>query len=360
MERNTTQLFKQLGQPMSDGFTNYTTGSLLTDALFGVKYYFDVTPFEGDQGALANRVMSTRADLSDYPVTDVTDQLIVHENPNALSLAYMVNQDIQDVAIEDVNPIYLQDELLNVLTGNGPTNGVDLSQFEIANFASVDLFHLDSKDSSVVNTTYTRDDTGEDSFIDIHIDIKTDQAYYLTVPSFLGNEEVKFYLDGEPLDYDSSYQSIQPFNIANDEQGAEKVFTIQLLEDETTLADVNLYTLDQDKVSDMAEDLKQNELTLTDFSNSGFTGNVTVDDPSEYLMVTIPFAEGWHATVNGEKVEPISLLNGGFIGLQFPEAGEYEVSFYYIPQGLILGLVITGGTGAILAGIYYYNKKKRS
>ena len=39
MERNTTQLFKQLGQPMSDGFTNYTTGTLVTDALFGVQYY---------------------------------------------------------------------------------------------------------------------------------------------------------------------------------------------------------------------------------------------------------------------------------------------------------------------------------
>src|SRR5699024_3540008 len=119
----------------------------------------------------------------------------------------------------------------------------DLSQFEIANFASVDLFHVDSQDASVVNTAYTRDDTGEDSFIDIHINVKTDQAYYITVPSFLSDEEVKYYLDGEPLDYDSSYQSIQLFNIANDDQGAEKVFTIQLLDDETTLADINLYTL---------------------------------------------------------------------------------------------------------------------
>ena len=358
MERNTTQLFKQLGQPMSDGFTNYTTGSLLTDALFGVQYYFDVTPFEDNQGSLKDRVMSTRADLSAYPVAEVTDQLIIHENPNALSLAYMVNQDIQSVAIEDVNPIYLQDELLNVLTGNGTTNGVDLSQFAIANFASVDLFHVDSQDASVVNTTYKRDDTGEDSFIDIHINIKTDQAYYITVPSFLNDEEVKYYLDGEPLDYDSSYQSIQLFNIANDEQGSKKVFTIQVLDDETTLADVNLYTLDQEKVQTMADDLKENQLALTDFSNTAFSGTVTVDDPSEYLLVTVPYAEGWHAKVNGQSVETISLLNGGFMGVQFPEAGEYEVSFYYIPQGFILGLIITITTGIVLVGIYYFYKKK--
>ena len=358
IERNTTQLFKQLGQPMSDGFTNYTTGTLLTDALFGVQYYFDVTPFEDDQGALKNRVMSTRADLSGYPITEVTDQLIIHENPNALSLAYMVSQDIQDVAIDDVNPVYLQDELLNVLSGKGTTEGIDLSQFEIANFASMDLFHVDSQDASVVNTAYTRDDTGEDSFIDIHINVKTNQAYYITVPSFLNDEEVKYYLDGEPLDYDSSYQSIQLFNIANDEQGAEKVFTIQLLDDDTTLADINLYTLDQEKVSTMAEDLKQNQLALTDFSNGAFSGTVTVDDPSEYLMVTVPYAEGWHAKVNGQEVNTLPLLNGGFMGLQFQEAGDYEVTFYYIPQGLILGVAITIATGLILVCVYVFNKKK--
>ncbi|MGY0837035.1 YfhO family protein [Aerococcus urinaeequi] len=358
MERNTTQLFKQLGQPMSDGFTNYTTGSLLTDALFGVQYYFDVTPFEDSQGSLKDRVMSTRADLSTYPVTEVTDQLIIHKNPHALSLAYMVNQDIQSVAIEDVNPVYLQDELLNVLTGNGTTNGVDLSQFEIANFASVDLFHIDSQDTSVVNTTYKRDDTGEDAFIDIHINFKTDQAYYITVPSFLNDEEVKYYLNGEPLDYDASYQSIQLFNIANNEQGAEKVFTIQLLDKETTLADVNLYTLDQEKVQTMADDLKENQLVLTDFSNAAFSGTVTVDDPSEYLLVTIPYAKGWHAKVNGQSVETTPLLNGSFMGIQFPEAGEYEVSFYYIPQGLTLGLMITITTSLVLVGIYAFEKKK--
>lgn len=360
MERNTTQLFNHLGLPMSDGFTNYTSGTLLTDALFGVKYYFSLTPFENDQGDLANRVMSKRADLSDYKVQEVTDQMLVHENSNALDLAYMVNGAIQDVNAQDVNPVYLQDELLNVLTGNGTTNGTDLSQFEIANFASVDLFHLESQDDSVVNTTYTRDGTEEDSFIDINIDLKTDQAYYITVPSYLNDEEVKFYLDGEPLDYDSSYQSIQMFNIANNEQGDEKVFTIQLLEDETTLSDVNLYTLDQNKVADMANDLASGNLNLTQFSNNRFSGTVNVDDPSEYLMLTIPYAEGWHAKINGESIDPVELLNGGFMGIQFPEAGEYEVSFYYIPQGLILGVVISLATAGILLVIYLFEKKAKT
>ena len=108
----------------------------------------------------------------------------------------------------------------------------------------------------------------------------------------------------------------------------------------------------------MADDLKENQLALTDFSNTAFSGTVTVDDPSEYLLVTVPYAEGWHAKVNGQSVETISLLNGGFMGVQFPEAGEYEVSFYYIPQGFILGLIITITTGIVLVGIYYFYKKK--
>ncbi|RPA63629.1 hypothetical protein EF384_01535 [Aerococcus agrisoli] len=359
LERNTTQLFKQLGFPMSDGFTNYTTGTLLTDALFGVKYYFSLTPFASDQGSLSDRATSTRADLGLYDVTEVTDQMLVHENPNALSLGYMVNQEITDVDASDVNPIYLQDELLNVLLGQGPTDGVSLDQFEIANFASIDLFHVSSQDESVVNTAYTRDDTGEDSFIDIHINVKTNQSYYITVPSYLDDEEVKYYLDGEELDYDSSYQSIQVFNIASDDQNTEKVFTIQLLEDETTLSDVNLYTLDPTIIETMSEDLSAGNLQLDTFDNASFSGTVTVDDPSEYLMLTIPYAKGWHASVNGEAVDTIELLNGGFMGIQFPKAGTYDISFYYVPEGLILGCIITVATAGVLTGIYVYGKKRK-
>lgn len=358
MDRNTTQLFKQLGLPMSDGFTNYTTGTMLTDALFGVEYYFALTPFTDDQGDLANRVISERADLASYPIEEISDQMLVHQNPNALSLGYMVNSDINQVKAEDVNPIYLQDELLNVLTANGTTDGIQLSQFEIANFASVDLFHVDSQDPSVVNTTYHRDESDEDSFIDINIDIKTDQAHYLTVPSYLDDKEVKYFLDGEPLNYDSSFQSVQVFNIANNEEGEEKVFTIQLLEDETTLADVNLYTLDQNKISQMSENLSKGNLNLESFNNTSFSGTVQVDDASEYLMLTIPFSEGWHAKVNGESVEPEPILNGGFMGIQFPDSGEYEVTFYYIPQGLILGSTISLATTGILIGLWVYRKRK--
>ena len=108
----------------------------------------------------------------------------------------------------------------------------------------------------------------------------------------------------------------------------------------------------------MAEDLKQNQLELTNFSNGAFSGTVTVDDPSEYLMVTVPYAEGWHAKVNGEEVDTAPLLNGGFMGIQFQESGDYEVTFYYIPQDLILGVAITGATGLVLVGVYFFNRKK--
>lgn len=360
LERNTTQLFKQLGFPMSDGFTNYTTGTLLTDALFGVKYYFSLTPFASDQGNLSNRVTSHRADLGLYDVAEVTDQMLVYENPNTLSLGYMVDQAITEVDASDVNPIYLQDELLNVLLGQGPTDGVSLDQFEIANFASIDLFHVTSQDESMVNTAYTRDDSGEDSFIDIHINMKSNQSYYITVPSYLDDEEVKYFLDGEELDYDTSYQSIQVFNIASDDQNTEKIFTIQLLDDDTTLSDVNLYTLDPATIKTMSTNLSAGNLQLDSFDNTSFSGSVTVDDPSKYLMLTIPYAKGWHASINGEPVDTVELLDGGFIGIQFPEAGTYDVSFYYLPEGLVLGTIITIATGAVLIVIYIYGKKKKS
>lgn len=347
LEKSTTQFFEVLGAPTSSGFVNYTTGTLLTDALFGVEYFIDTVKqpqTELDSDDIFNRRPTTyRADLIRYPIVQTDDNLMVHKNPHALPLGYMVPADVAGLDFTGKTPIILQDDLLNALTGQGELAQDYLTEFfTIVNFKSLETFAVNAQTENKVNTDYRRTSETENGFIDITVDIQTDAAYYITMPAHLTDENAKLFLDGKPLPYDNSFRSIQVYNIANDEAGKEKVFSIQLLEDHLNLRDVNVYTLDNNRVSAVMDTLRAQGLELTAFRQNHFSGQVTVTQPDQLLLMTIPYSEGWQARVNGAPATVIPVLEGGLSAVRIDEPGTYEITFSYTMPGLAAGAAISG------------------
>ena len=74
------------------------------------------------------------------------------------------------------------------------------------------------------------------------------------------------------------------------------------------------------------------------FSNLGF--KATVEREEENLVFfSVPYDEGWSATVNGKSVE-IEKVNAGFMAVKVPK-GTSEIDFRYKTPGLMLGIGIT-------------------
>ena len=82
------------------------------------------------------------------------------------------------------------------------------------------------------------------------------------------------------------------------------------------------------------------------YDNRGFSANVTRNEPT-LVFFSIPFEEGWTASVN-EKPVPIEKVNRGFMAVRVG-AGKSTIRFDYMTPGLVTGLMITGGTAAVLA-----------
>ncbi|MBR4973646.1 MAG: YfhO family protein, partial [Clostridia bacterium] len=79
--------------------------------------------------------------------------------------------------------------------------------------------------------------------------------------------------------------------------------------------------------------------------NRGFTA--TVDRNKDSLVFfSVPFDEGWTATVNGEKVD-IEKVNVGFMAVKVSK-GLSEIRFTYTTPGLLNGLIITTISAAVL------------
>ncbi len=71
---------------------------------------------------------------------------------------------------------------------------------------------------------------------------------------------------------------------------------------------------------------------------NGFSAEINLSE-SDLVFFSVPYDEGWSASVNGEKAE-IEKVNIGFMAV-LCEAGENEIRFTYKTPGLSAGVIIT-------------------
>ncbi|SJZ57777.1 Uncharacterized membrane protein YfhO [Anaerorhabdus furcosa] len=123
------------------------------------------------------------------------------------------------------------------------------------------------------------------------------------------------------------------------------------IESETSVSELNnIIVCDESDVKEIEGFLgSKNSVNLENVQYGGnqLTGSVVSDD-STFMVITVPYDEGWKILINGQEVKKFE-VNGGFIGIPI-EKGTNNVEMYFTPQGFKLG-VIMSGIGIILAGV---------
>lgn len=107
------------------------------------------------------------------------------------------------------------------------------------------------------------------------------------------------------------------------------------------------------------EKKKENQLAISEFQNEKIVGEITQEEPAT-LVTSIPYSDGWAATVNGEPVET-EKVNYGFVGIPL-QSGESLVTFSYETPFLKIGTIISViGTGLffLTAWIEKYKTKRK-
>lgn len=96
--------------------------------------------------------------------------------------------------------------------------------------------------------------------------------------------------------------------------------------------------------------LAENAVDSFSFDKKGFSSEITVDKPA-MLFFSVPYDNGWSATVNGTPVK-IEKANGGFMMIPIVE-GKSEIRFDYETPWLAEGIKISL-TALVLLGLYYW------
>ncbi len=113
----------------------------------------------------------------------------------------------------------------------------------------------------------------------------------------------------------------------------------------------------EDMVYD-CDKLRETSAVYFETDKNGFSATVK-RDKENLVFFSIPYDEGWTATVNGQPCE-IEKVNVGFMAVKVP-AGTSEIRFNYMTPGLKTGLLVTASSCAVflayMLAFLLYRKK---
>ncbi len=324
------------GYASKSHWTEYHGGSIVSDALLGIKYVLS-------DGEVKNDVW---VDIGEELGYEVSNNYHIYENPYALSLAYAASMKAAELDVTDYESPF---ELMNALVGAVTGSDDDLPLFNKIDIKNEKFTNVDTGFTTNHHTYKNKDGT-----IKYTISVKAGEPVYMYIPTDYPREvklSVSPKASGSVVSstyFGNKTDHVMYLGTYDKDQDVTVTLT---LKDETvyirTLQDY-FFSMDVDLFKSTFEALKEGNMEITHFEDDYIKGNINVPEGKDLLYTSIVFDEGWIITVDGEEKELIK-TNDCFLAVEI-EPGEHEITMRYLPKCYtvgstvsVLGLVAFGG-----------------
>lgn len=340
-EKETEKFFDAIGVRQGTAYVNYSNGTLLTDALLGIKNTFIETT-----DATYNERWE-RKDLEDLPTIANFDEGHIVTNPNALSIAYPMKAILKSMKVPTNHPITMQNQLANALSGTtSPKNIFTRVSYETT-FENI-------SGSPVVYQRVQLEDNTQVGTMTLTFTPETDDPIYLEMAGTMGEEDLEMTLNGEPYAFYPVQSKPVLLSIAKNQKDQQQTLQIIVKADGFEFSKLSLYSLNTTLLNERLEQTKAQELKLETFSATHFAGTMDVLEDST-VLTTIPYSIGWKVWVDGKEVETYKILDS-LLGFTISK-GSHHIEYRYTTPFLLEGSLVSLASLLLLSYILYKRKK---
>ncbi len=276
------------------------------------------------------------------------------ENPYCLPLGYAVNPEIAKLTLPEGNAFENQNALIQAMTGI--ENVYERIPMKDAIIEEEGL-HLEN---TLDGMRLIREDV-EEAAIRFTIPFDDSERVFLQ----FGYEHPGLYFAspvaeaaGNIMNLDMGAQDGQirgaaVYELKDTDNGKFLLVKSYVPEDcPVSLKDIYLYRLNREKLREGFEILNENGLQISERKAGIIKGSVKVTKENRVLMLSVPYLEGWTATLNGKSAEVIPVADGTFIGIRLPESGTYDAEFRYRNPYLKYGCIMSLLGAVMLASLW--------
>ncbi len=349
---NVTSIMKTLGlaaDPGSNSF-RYLVQTPILNSMLNVKYIIS-------RGEPMNDPYFK--EIGSSQLADGTNASYMYQSDYPLSIGYMVNEEIQEWTPSTLNPFETQDSYVYYATG-----GVRDTFQEITTFneeLSVGVTGYDGGGASVTSSTGA---TATMAF-----DVESDGPIFIYAKANNASTVKARINSGTPVSFENNRGCIA--SVGKAYEGDTVYLDVTYNENTGSFIDCLVYTLDEQAWNYAYGLLNDEILQVTEHTDTKIIGTVNAKQDG-MLFTSIPYEKGWSAYVDGEKVEiePVgkitaessgssdTQMRGAFCAIDV-SAGTHEIKFTYIPEGFILGNIVTFSSILLLIALYYVDKMFR-
>lgn len=354
LENSTRDLFDRLGNNGINA-TTYYQGTPLQDALFSVKYLVTPKPVLKEDYPDTSKLyvfgnMVTRKDITTKEPVYEAARTKTFETDLILPIAYGVNDATVNVKLENHQPIQNQNKIVQAM---GATSDYYLA---ILGANELKLDNMEVVDSSKPET-YKRIDSSRPGTITYHLIPQSAEDYWVAIPQKLSHTDknkVRILLNGKNYEFQDKFQQTQFIQIAHNSAGQPVDLTIEIDSDnEYDLSGLRLARSNGALVNRIIQERQLQGIKLSHWDNRSIKGTVNITDDSTWMMTSIPFEKGWTVKVDGKVVETAKVWDS-LLAYKIT-LGEHTVEMSYLPDGFVLGFIISTVSIA-LYGFAIYKK----
>jgi uncharacterized membrane protein YfhO/putative flippase GtrA len=329
LNSKTINFFNNVGATAYQTSIDYQNGNTyIINSLLGLKYQ------------IANNIYVPRYNIIDeFQFSKYTGLMYgmemknvdIYENPDALSLGYMVNSDIKKftqffIEGNKYTNFDFQNTILQTMMGNKKEY---LKPLEIER---IDPYNY------VIDVT-----TDEDFYIMVPFDNKFAKKSYIKI--YINDQFVKKY----------TLTDFGMFLIENKYPNDKIKLTVIPSNEYIKMAYPTSYYLDYENFKEDINNLKENQLMIDILEKNYMKGSINVSKDKNVLFTSIPYEDGWTIKVDGKKTDYYRVYDA-FIAIDLKE-GNHQIEFVYYPPGLKLGIIVSL-ISMLLFGLYIWKEKQ--
>ncbi len=382
-------------------YTRYNGNSDIADSLLGIKYVLNQEAATGQDATLNHYLNDRYVPINDgytYTNHNNTPQTVkIYENPNALSIGYMADDDILQIDhLGNDNPFNSQNVFMSTLSGQtafDPATGaiagnaeyytpIELDEEPIINNITVSDYNVENR-----LKLYT---AGEgDPTVDFHLTVKDSSPIYIyfktenqkSVNLWLGRwddtlQDYSFDEDEEgKFGFFSAYfegDNYTMMRLGRFEPGTKLSLRMTVANEYTIVRDFFFYKFNEDLFQQDIDKLKANQLMIEEYDENYIKGTVTAAE-GQILMTSIPWEETgssieqmffkfpwegtWRIKVDGKSVDATEVIKA-FVGVEL-EPGTHTVEFKYVSPGWYTGIILVIIAIALMV-IFYRNDRRKN
>lgn len=342
IEAHVPELYGYLGLPDGNGFAVYTNGTLFLDDFFSIKYFLNPSnnSIENtDEDGYMLYPEATDLDMAFHSTINQNNRIEIIENERYFGLGIEVSNELVEPESQFIahQPIANQELLLRLIDYKGNK----APYFTRHDFTDVTYEHIEVTDRGD-GDYYTYVDTSQSdeqvAKMIWEFDTNSTNPYYFSIPSQYSSKNVKLKLNNTHYRFYSPFRRRQLYNASYDLIQANQQMEVELIDGDLKANLIELYEFNLDRYETLMDSKVKNLFEVTSFSQNLIQGHINIEQDEAHILFTIPFDSQWKIKVDGEEIEPISVLNDTLLAIPITK-GYHDIELSYFPRSIIFGII---------------------